>query len=157
MISRTGGFAYDLLNGSPRAAQWIVALLMVIGGCSAGTAGGLKTTTFHALFSGMRDLLKGRVARRTFSIAATWFGAYLAIATAGFIILLNIEPQLPADRCLFITLSALSNVGVSHDQVSIVGGGLYFLTALMLIGRIAPLLILCWLAEGDQQAEYLVG
>ena len=157
VISRTGGFAYDLLNGAPRAAQWIVALLMLVGASSAGTAGGLKTTTFHALFSGMRDVLKGRVAHRTFGIAATWFGAYVIIATAGFIILLNIEPQLPADRCLFITISALSNVGLSHDQVSIVGGGLYFLSALMLVGRIAPLLVLCWLAEGGQEAEYLVG
>ena len=55
---------------------------------------------------------------------------------------LTTDPQIPADRLLFETISAVSNVGLSFDIVNIVGKGLYTLTAAMFLGRVASLLVL---------------
>ena len=46
----------------------------------------------------------------------------------------------------------MSNIGLSHEPVSIVGTGLHTLSALMLIGRLAPLLVLWWLAKTTEES-----
>jgi trk system potassium uptake protein TrkH len=112
-----------------RSMQWLLIVLMMIGGSSAGTAGGIKTTTVATLMGGVRRALRGEVVGRAFGIAIVWLGIYLLIGFASLLLLLWTEPQLPADRLLFIVVSALSNVGLSHDPVSVVREGLHILGA----------------------------
>ena len=130
---------------------------MIVGANSAGTGGGVKATTFVQLARGVADALAGRRVSRAFGIASVWLGGYLCIVLFGFLSLLWQAPELPPDRLLFLSVSAASNVGLAHDSISMVLGGLFTLSAVMLLGRLAPLLILWWLAETVQDVELPVG
>ncbi|MDB5302688.1 MAG: ATPase [Phycisphaerales bacterium] len=152
-----GGARVDFVNSFPRVAQWVLVLLMTVGASSAGTAGGLKTNTLYHLFTGTADALRGRRVSRAFGIAAVWVGGYMAIAVIGFLLLTYTDSQLPADRLIFLVVSALSNVGLAHDPVSIVGPGLFLLAGIMLLGRLAPLAVLWWLARTTSDVDVLVG
>jgi Trk-type K+ transport system membrane component len=155
--SRTAGLPLESVRDFARAAQWLIVLLMAVGAGPAGTAGGLKLTTLVRLGSGVRRALHGRPPGRGFGIAAVWLGAYVVLVFAGFLVLLTTEPDAPADRLLFLCVSAMSNVGLSHDPVSIIGPGLYVLSALMLLGRIMPLLVLWWMARTTEGEFVAVG
>lgn len=51
----------------------------------------------------------------------------------------------------------MSNVGLSHDRLSMSMGGMFVLAALMLAGRMVPLIILWWMADSTEDAELAVG
>jgi Trk-type K+ transport system membrane component len=85
-----------------------------------------------------------------------WIAIY-GMALFGGMVLLAASESESSDRLLFLAVSALSNVGLSHDPVSMTGPGLVVLSMLMLIGRIAPLTILWWVAAGGEQSDVLVG
>jgi Trk-type K+ transport system membrane component len=63
---------------------------------------------------------------------------------------------MPADQLLFLSVSATSNVGLSHDALSLVTWPLGTLSILMLLGRAVPFLVLWWMAETTDGAETLV-
>ena len=154
--TRTAGLPFQSPAAFTAAGQWLLMLLMILGASSAGTAGGLKLTTLWQLFRGTGDALAGRAAQRVTGIAAVWVGIYVGALLLGMIVLAEVQSQIPADRLLFLAISALSNVGLSHDPVSITGPGLLVLSALMLIGRLTPFAILWWMAR-TTKAEVLVG
>ena len=155
--SRTAGFPFEFAGTLPRATQWVVMVLMVIGANPAGTAGGVKATTFLEIGRGIRDALAGRRVSRVFGIAAVWLAGYFGIVALGFLCLVWQAPELPPDRLLFLSVSATSNVGLSHDSISMVLSGLFTLSLVMLMGRIAPLLVLWWAAETTPDVEIAVG
>jgi trk system potassium uptake protein TrkH len=126
---------------------WFVLLLMIIGGNSGSGGGGLKATTLIRFFRGGWDSLRGRVPGRGFGIALAWIVAYLGVVGVAMFELLGSEPDQPMDRLLFLTISAMSNIGLSHEPVAVVGTGLHTLSAVMLIGRLAPLFVLWWVAK----------
>lgn len=143
------GPGLPLALGAPlsRLVTWFLLLWMMIGGNPGSTGGGLKATTLVRFFRGAWDSLNGRPPGRGFGIAIVWIIAYLALVGVAMLVLLSSEPDQSMDRLLFLAISALSNVGLSHEPVSVVGTGLHTLTALMLVGRLAPLAILWWLAK----------
>jgi Trk-type K+ transport system membrane component len=71
--------------------------------------------------------------------------------------LLFVQPQLAADQAVFMTISALSNVGLFHDILPDMPRGTYVIAALMLAGRMVPLLILWWMADLGTEAELAIG
>jgi Trk-type K+ transport system membrane component len=151
--SRTTGLPLELAGAFARPAQWVLVALMVVGGSPGGTAGGIKTTAVYQMVTGFRDALRGRrQVSRAFGIAGCWVGAYLAVVAVGFLLLLITEPDTP-DRLLFLAVSAASNVGLSHDPVSSTGNGLFTLSALMLAGRVLPLLVLWWMASAPGERD----
>jgi Trk-type K+ transport system membrane component len=157
--SRTLGMPFEYLHRFPKSAYWFILLLMAIGANPAGAGGGLKTTTLWKLFTGFADVLRGRTVGRTFGVAGVWVGLYLLIAGIGFLLLGVLQPQIPSDRLIFLTISALSNVGLTqdtHDPISMVGPGLYLLGLVALVGRLTPIAILWWLAK-TRDADVLVG
>ncbi len=83
----------------------------------------------------------------------TWAGVYFAALLVFQLLLLSEQPQIPGDRLLFITISALSNVGLSHDTIAATGPSLYYLAAAMFAGRVVPLLMLWWMADTVKDAE----
>jgi trk system potassium uptake protein len=155
--SRTAGLPLESVRDFARAAQWIIVLLMAVGAGPAGTAGGLKLTTLVLLGAGVRNVLHRRAVGRGFGIAAAWLGTYAAVVFAGFLLMLATQPDAPADRLLFLCVSAMSNVGLSHDPVSIIGPGLYVLSSLMLLGRILPLLVLWWMVRATEGEAMALG
>ena len=132
-------------------------MAMMIGGNSAGTAGGLKTTTVAELARGLGRALGGKGVGRSFAVAATWLWVYVGMVVVVLILLLATVPQVAADRLLFEAVSALSNVGLSHEVIMIVGPGLDILVGAMLLGRLVPLGILWWMAGTTVEAELAVG
>ncbi|HXE55376.1 MAG TPA: potassium transporter TrkG [Tepidisphaeraceae bacterium] len=154
--TRTAGMPFQSPAAFTVSAQWLLMVLMVIGAASAGTAGGVKFTSIWQLVRGIVEILRGRTAQRAAGIAAVWMLAYGFVAFVGLLILLACEPQIPADRTLFLTISAMGNVGLWHDPVSITGPGLLVLSALMLAGRLGPLAVLWWMAK-TTSSDVLVG
>jgi trk system potassium uptake protein TrkH len=155
--ARTAGLAVYPFSQFPRTMAFFVILLMMIGASPAGTGGGLKTTTLYELFAAPWRVLRGKPVSRTFGIAATWLGLYLLALVVIHTLLLWAEPQLPGDRVLFVTVSALSNVGLSHDVLSMTRSSLLLVSAAMFFGRITPLLILWWMADTTRDADVAVG
>ena len=155
--ARTAGFPLEFAAGYPRAMQWMLMMVMAVGASPAGTGGGVKTTTVAQLFTGVRDILRGDGAPRAFGIAMVWVATYAALVFAGVVLLLWRVPDMSADRLLFLSVSAASNVGLSQDPVSITGPGLYTLSAVMLFGRIGPVLVLGWQARSTHDSPLAVG
>ncbi|HLL87972.1 MAG TPA: hypothetical protein VK324_01590 [Tepidisphaeraceae bacterium] len=155
--ARTLGLPFAAGSDWPRLTPWIVAVVMAIGASPGGTGGGIKTTTLVALTGGVRRALRGEAPGRITGIAAVWLLSYAGVVFATFLALLSTEPQAGADQLLFLAVSAASNVGLSADPVSIVGPGLYALSAAMLLGRVLPLVVLWWAATTVDDAELAVG
>jgi trk system potassium uptake protein TrkH len=153
--SRTAGLSLIPI-AYPRAMVFFTMILMMIGASSAGTGGGLKTTTIYELLSAPRRVLRGQALSRTFGIAATWLGIYLLALGFFQMMLLWAEPQMPGDRVLFVTISALSNVGLSHDVISMTRASLLLVSAAMFVGRITPLLIWWWMVDTTRDADLVV-
>jgi trk system potassium uptake protein TrkH len=157
ITARSAGFPLLPIDTFTRAGQWMLAALMVIGPASGGTGGGLKGTTLFVLFRGTQRSYLSQLTDRPFAIAAAWLAAYALLIFIGFSVLLTCAPQLPADRVLFLTLSAASNVGWSHDPVSLVKSGLAALSATMLLGRMMPMAVLWWMAQSTGRTDLAVG
>jgi trk system potassium uptake protein TrkH len=155
--ARSVGFPFEFATYWPRPVQWITILLMFIGASSAGTGGGIKANTLAVLSRGAINSLTGRPITRATGIALTWTTIYAAMLAITMMLLLINEPQMPADRLLFISFSAVGNVGLSHDPLTVSDSGLYVLSASMLAGRIAPVLILWWMATTTAAPEIAVG
>ena len=154
---RTAGLPLESPAIFTVAGQWLLMALMLIGGAPAGTASGLKTTTLWQLTRGVRDVLRGRPVPRPVGIAAVWLALFLLLLFTGILLLATTDPQIAPDRLLFLCCSALSNVGLSHDPVSITGPGLIVLSLLMLFGRLGSLAVLWWMAETTVGADVVVG
>lgn len=157
--TRSAGMPIELGSSFQHAAamQWAMILAMAIGASPGGAGGGVKSTTLAELYRGAQLALRGEVPGRPFGIALVWLGTYLGIALLAVLALLCTDAQLPGDRLLFLAISALSNVGLSHDVVSVSVPGSYILAAAMLVGRMAPLLVLWWMADTTQGAELAIG
>ena len=136
---------------------WMLIPFMAIGGCPAGTAGGLKITTIIEVWRGVRRSLRGESPGRSFGIAAAWMCMYCLAALLFIMLLMWTEANPSADRVLFETISALSNVGLSIDQLRMHSPPLDIMSAAMLLGRLAPLCILWWMAQTTTDAELPVG
>jgi trk system potassium uptake protein len=157
IAARSAGFHLISIAQFTRAGQWILAGLMVFGAASGGTGGGIKGTTFVVLFRGLRNSYSGQSGGRILAIAATWIGAYAILILGGFLVLLECAPQVPGDRLLFLTISAASNVGWSHDPVSLVKSGLSTISLVMMLGRAIPMAVLWWMSRSARGAEFAVG
>lgn len=96
--------------------------------------------------------MKGITAGRSFGLALLWAGIYFLCIAAAQVLLTLTEPQIPADRLLFETISAIGNVGLSFGPVTITSPGIFVLGAIMLVGRFVPLLILIHLARATSRA-----
>jgi trk system potassium uptake protein TrkH len=155
--SRSLGMPFDSFTALTRASQWIVLMAMAIGASPGGTGGGIKGTTLLVIGRSTRRGLAGQPLERIFAVAMAWFMLYFVLTLATTIGLLVTEPQLTADRVLFVSISALSNCGTSQEPLAITGAGLYILSLTMLAGRLLPLAILWWAARNIPETDLAVG
>ncbi len=140
--SRSTGLPFPI--GEARPGHWVLIVLMAVGGVSGAAAGGIKLTTLWKIFAGARSAMRGEAPGRVFAIALAWLAGYALLVFASLLCLLASEPGQPGDRLLFLVVSAASNVGLAQNPVSIVGPGMFVLSATMLLGRILPLAVLWW-------------
>ena len=121
MTLRTAGFAGVDQGLLTPAGKGVSIFLMLIGGSSGSTAGGLKTVTFVVLLMFLWNRIRGRrtvsVFHRTISDdhvlnAITIFMLMVLLAFAGAIVICSTSPVGFADG-LFETVSAIGTVGLT--------------------------------------------
>ena len=146
--TRTAGFnALDI--GAMHSSTWLgMDILMFIGGGPAGTAGGIKVTTFAVLFFIMLTELRGegavnifgkRLSRSVHRQAITVVLIAVAAVIGGTIALLLLTEH-PLDRVLFEAVSAFGTVGLSTGITPVLpDAAKIVLVLLMFLGRLGPL------------------
>lgn len=145
---RTGGFhTFDFAHADA-STQLVGDVLMVIGGGSGGTAGGIKVTTLAILALAVITEIRGdqdvnvlgrRIAPTTVrqAVAVTWLA--VAVVSVAAIALLELTRS-DLDHVLFEVTSAFGSVGLSSGLTgTLPGSGQYLLVVLMVIGRIGPI------------------
>ncbi len=163
VVPRTAGFNTLDYGQMKDGTVLATTVLMFIGGGSAGTAGGIKVTTFIILFfvivaevRGGRDVNVGdrrigpRVQRQALTVALLSVG--LVVSTT--LLLLEVT-SLPLRDVLFETVSAFGTVGLSTGitpQLPVVAQ--VVLSAVMFIGRLGPITLVSALALREQQLGY---
>jgi trk system potassium uptake protein len=146
--ARTAGFnSVDI--GQMHNETWLgLDILMFIGGGPAGTAGGIKVTTFAVLFFIIYTELRGETAVNIFGKRLSRAVHRQAITTAllavAFVIsatvLLMLITDLSLDRVLFEAISAFATVGLSTGITpTLPASAQIILIVLMLVGRLGPL------------------
>jgi trk system potassium uptake protein TrkH len=155
--TRTTGFALISISNLARVTQWLILCMMIVGAAPGGAAGGVKFTTLFNLTRGIHRSIRGQAAGHTFAIAAVWAAGYGLLILTVLLILLGIHPEMPADHLLFVCVSAVGTVGLSQNPITITGGGLIVLSIAMLVGRLAPLLVLWWCAAEPEPDAVAVG
>jgi trk system potassium uptake protein len=146
--TRTAGFnSVDI--GAMNDETWLgMEILMFIGGGPAGTAGGIKVTTFAVLFFIMVTELRGEGAVNIFgkrlsravhrqAITVVLIAVAAVITGTGLLMLLTGENL---DRSIFEAISAFATVGLSTGiTAGLTEPAQLVLVVLMFLGRLGPL------------------
>jgi trk system potassium uptake protein TrkH len=163
IMPRTAGFNSIDPGQLDPATLLITDVLMFIGGGSAGTAGGIKVTTFALLAFVMLAEVRGEptvhVLGRRLPASVQRQALTVALAGVGLVMvstvtLLAISP-FALDAVLFETVSAFATVGLSTgitDELS--APALLVLTALMFLGRLGPVTLASALALRERGRRY---
>jgi Trk-type K+ transport system membrane component len=155
--SRSAGFAFEYASALPQAITFVLVLSMIIGASPGGTGGGMKVTALAVVADGTRSVLKGNPPGRRFAVAILWMAIYLGLLAIVTVALLMTDPEIHLDRTLFLAASALGNVGLSHNPIDASSNGIYVLCAAMLVGRVAPVLMLWYVIDTTPDANVAVG
>ena len=163
VMPRTAGFNSVDTGAMLEGSLLVTVVLMFIGGGSAGTAGGIKVTTFVLLLvviwaevRGERDVqafdrrIGERVVRQALTIALLSVG----LVTAATVVLVEIT-RMSTHLVLFEVVSAFATVGLSTGITAEVGtAGHLVLTLLMFVGRLGPITLVSALALRERQRLY---
>ncbi|XAP79571.1 potassium transporter TrkG [Citromicrobium bathyomarinum] len=163
VMPRTAGF--NSLNVGAFHDETLMTnfFLMFVGGGSAGTAGGIKVTTFFVLFAIVLSEILGRqdagLFQRRFgreierqALAVTVLSATLIFVATTYIASIS---SLPLDDILFECISAFSTVGLSTGiTAALPPGGLFALIVLMFVGRVGTITVATALALGGRELPF---
>ena len=156
---RTAGFNTVDLAAMQGASRAIMVVLMLIGGASGSTAGGMKMNTVGVLFANLGAIFRRRseveaFGRRidpaTVRQAAVIVTMYLTLFIGGGVAISAIE-GLPIGSCLYESASAVATVGLTLGITPSLGvASQLILTVQMYLGRVGGLtLIYAALANPD--------
>lgn len=161
--ARTAGFNAVDIGGLTSESLALHYALMFIGGGSAGTAGGVKVTTFFILvlvvwneirgnpdveFRGRR--IAGPVQRQALTVVAL-SSATIALA---MLLILPLTP-LPYEKVLFEVISAFATVGLSTGiTAELVPGAQFILIVLMFVGRVGVVTLAVAIATNQHRRNY---
>ncbi|MEZ5406034.1 MAG: potassium transporter TrkG [Verrucomicrobiia bacterium] len=148
--STTVGFNTIPIGALTPSSLFLLTLIMIIGASPAGTGGGLKTTTFTALWAVMAStfrqqekitFFKKQIPRaRIFSAVASLMFYLFTLITGVYALALT--EKLPLPDLAFEAASALGTVGLSRGITGNLSDlGKMIITALMFLGRIGPISI----------------
>nr|WP_261621089.1 TrkH family potassium uptake protein [Pseudarthrobacter equi] len=163
VFPRTAGFnSIDYAAASPETLL-TTDILMFIGGGSAGTAGGIKITTFLVLGFAIWNEIRGRdqvtIAHRSISSSVQRQALSVALlgvasVTIGTLLLLIFTDH-SLDKVLFESISAFATVGVSTGiTYDLPPNAQWVLMALMFTGRIGTITVASALALSTHPRLY---
>ena len=156
---RTAGFNTADLSEFTGAGQLIMIMLMLIGGATGSTAGGMKITTVAVLFAtaiavfrrkNQTHLFGRRISDEIIKSAAAIFLLYIFLFLTGGIII-SIADGFSIIESLFEAASAICTVGVTLGITSSLGAvSRIVLIILMFFGRVGGLTIIFAAASGKK-------
>lgn len=163
VTARTAGFNTADLSAMSEPGAMLMTVLMLIGGCSGSTAGGMKTSTIAVLFLAALSVFrrkndvecfKRRISLDTIRTAGAILFMYVFFFLSTGIIICLIE-SLPLVTCLFETGSALGTAGVTLGiTTSLSLPSHIILMILMFAGRVGGLtLIYAAFASGSEASR----
>ncbi len=160
---RTAGFnSVDIAH--MKESTWLgMDVFMFIGGGSAGTAGGIKVTTFALLFFVIWSEVRGEAATTVFERridgraqrqALTVALLSVAAVVSATIILAEVT-KLSTDQILFESVSAFATVGLTTGITPFLStAGQLLLVGLMFVGRLGPVTLVSALALRESRRRY---
>lgn len=160
---RTAGFSSIDMGAVREPTRLLTEALMVIGGGSASTAGGIKVTTFALLGWVMWAEVRGDpdvvVFGRRVPHGAQRQAMTVALAAVGTIVLATMAllatTGLPEADVLFESVSALGTVGLSTGITELLpSSSQLWLIGLMLLGRIGPVTLFAALVLRERDLLY---
>ncbi|MDO4521616.1 MAG: potassium transporter TrkG [Eubacteriales bacterium] len=148
VTTRTAGFAAISQKGLTPPSVLLTCLLMLIGGSSTGTAGGVKTGTIAVLILAVAATVRGQedvtvfrrriplnVVRKSFAVVSVSIGFSIL---AFFLLFLFTGGS--AQDILFEVYSALGTAGLSRDfTASLSTVGKLIICVCMFLGRVGPM------------------
>lgn len=149
--ARTAGFNTVDLGALTESGKLVMIFLMMIGGSTGSTAGGLKTTTFAVLWLSIFATIKRKQNIEAFGrrldediikTASCLFMIYLLVTMSTGVILSSVE-HVPIITALFETISAMATVGSSFSLTPTLG--LFtkcIIILLMICGRVGSITVL---------------
>lgn len=147
VFPRTAGFSSFDYASATEPTILLTDTLMMVGGGSASTAGGLKITTLAVLAVTVVSEVAGEpdsvVAGRRLSPAAIrqalTVTVLAAVAVAAGTVAMSLMEQVSVERLSFETISAISNTGLTMALTpSLSHGSWAVLIVLMFLGRVGP-------------------
>ena len=151
VTARTAGFNTTDYTGMSEAGIFLMIQLMLVGGSTGSTAGGIKTTTFWVLcisifttFFRKKNIeaFGRRLEEGITRTASCIFMTYLLMTTTVAILISAME-GLPLLTCLFESVSAMATVGLTLGITPSLGMVSKLLLAfLMLCGRVGSITML---------------
>lgn len=151
VTARTAGFNTIDFNMLSEAGRLLLIMLMLSGGSSGSTAGGIKITTIAVLSACAVSVFKRRqnaqlygrrIEDETIKIASSIFFMYLSLFSLSAMAI-SIIDKIPLIDCLFETASAIATVGVTMGitpSLSLVSK--LILMCLMFFGRVGGLTLI---------------
>ncbi|MEU7281775.1 potassium transporter TrkG [Streptomyces sp. NPDC045431] len=160
---RTAGFNALDIGGLEGSTLLLSCMLMFIGGGSAGTAGGIKVTTFAVLGVAMLAEVRGephseamgrRLAPHTLRQALTVALLGVGLVVAATLALETLHPA-PLEAVLFEAVSAFATVGLTTGiTADFSTPGRLILIMLMFVGRLGPITLVSALALRERTRRY---
>ncbi|OII59835.1 TrkH family potassium uptake protein [Streptomyces sp. CC77] len=162
-MSRTAGFNAVDIGAMEASTLLMTCTLMFVGGGSAGTAGGIKVTTFAVLAAAMVAEVRGepnsmvmgrRIAPHALRQALTVALLGVAFVVAATLALETVVDA-PLEAVLFEAVSAFGTVGLSTGitaDLPVVGELIVIL--LMFVGRLGPVTLVSALALRERTRRY---
>lgn len=161
--TRTAGFNSIDIGATTDATQFGMTALMFIGGGPAGTAGGIKVTTFAVLFfillaevrgEGVVNVFGKRLSRAVHRQAISVVILATGVVTASTVAIL-VMTGLPLSPVLFEVVSAFGTVGLSTGiTADLPVAAQLILCMLMFVGRLGPVTFAAALALRERQVLY---
>lgn len=161
---RTAGFNTVDFAQLGHATLLMMMVWMFIGGCSAGTAGGVKVNTIAVLLASLRSMMRGRnevevfgreLPYPTIRRAIVIFFTFILLLLLGSFALFIVQPNLPFFKVLFEATSALGTVGLTVNTTNLLNPwGQFIIIFLMFVGRIGPLTVALAIGQRDSTGQY---
>jgi trk system potassium uptake protein len=162
-MSRTAGFNAVDIGALDASTLLMTCMLMFVGGGSAGTAGGIKVTTFAvlaaAIFAEVRgepssSILGRRLAPHVLRQALTVALLGVGLVVAATLALLTVTKS-SFEAVLFEAVSAFGTVGLSTGiTADFTDSGRLILILLMFVGRLGPVTLVSALALRERTRRY---
>lgn len=161
ITTRTAGFSTIDIGAMTNAGLLVIMILMFIGASPGSTGGGIKTTTFFVLLSGIYSAATNHSERAFHSAipkdafrkaSVISMLAVFLVMTASYLMLI-FDPQLSLRDVLFEMISAFSTSGLSTGITPQLSAQSRILSIIMMyIGRLGPLTVasLWYFAIGER-------